>query len=476
MGATNSCPASIVDHELDRVFQLMGLATFLLVSIQELSLFSAVGFFLISISELLIDFVALHARVFSRDPRVTGSGAATSDVARFPGTFAVFVPAWRESNVIGQMLDAALESYANEDIHLFVGVYPNDPATRKIVRARVGPRISMVVVDRRGGTTKAHCLNNIYRAMVSQEAMGERRYSGVILHDAEDVINRREIDVFRRNAARYAMVQLPVYPLQHPESRWISGHYCDEFADAHSRAMIARQALGAALPSAGVGCMFRRDLIDAFAQRGCGMPFSEGSLTEDYEIGLRLRDLGFTSAFIVEADDSKTGVVCTRAYFPHKLFPAIRQKARWMAGIGLEGWVRLGWGNSWPEVWMRARDRSGLISTLLFLAAYLSLIAAILLWYLQRQSGATFSLPSGALSSLLHITLAMAIWRLLVRSLMTWRRYDPLESAYAVPRLIVGNLISICAACLAIHIHLAVQITGRVLWQKTEHIFPEFAS
>jgi adsorption protein B len=30
---------------------------------------------------------------------------------------------------------------------------------------------------------------------------------------------------------RFDLVQLPVLPLVNPQSRWVSGHYCDEFAE-----------------------------------------------------------------------------------------------------------------------------------------------------------------------------------------------------------------------------------------------------
>lgn len=79
--------------------------------------------------------------------------------------------------------------------------------------------------------------------------------------------------------------------------------------------MIARQFIGAALPSAGVGCMFRRDAIAALAARNGGEPFPEDSLTEDYELGLRLGELGFASAFIVEADSSAPGLSALKHIF-----------------------------------------------------------------------------------------------------------------------------------------------------------------
>lgn len=43
-------------------------------------------------------------------------------------------------------------------------------------------------------------------------------------------------------------VQLPVIPVRTNGSRWISGQYCYEFAEAHGKTMVVREAIGAALP------------------------------------------------------------------------------------------------------------------------------------------------------------------------------------------------------------------------------------
>lgn len=449
----------------------MGLAalfSFLEISFNELALFAGAGIFLGCLSELVLDFIALVAWRLERRSTSKSDGEELA----YPGPFAVFIPAWDEANVIGQMLDAALISYAGDDVHLFVGCYPNDPETVAVVRNRQGQKVSLVLVDRNGGTTKAHCLNNAYRALLNFELASGRQFAGIILHDVEDVISPGEVSVFRRRATQFAMIQLPVYPLPNSASIWIGGHYCDEFAEAHGRTMIARQAIGAALPSAGVGCMFRRDAIAALSEVHGGEPFSEDSLTEDYELGLRLRDLGFSSAFIVEADNSVPGIVCTQAYFPQQLASSVRQKARWMAGIGLEGWSRLGWGRGWAEIWMRARDRRGLVSAVTLLAAYLALLTAALLWLLQGYSGRLISVPHGYLAALLWINFAMAVWRLSIRAFWTWRYYGVREAAFSVPRVLISNIIGIFAAIKAVHLHLSSQRTGRVKWEKTKHAFP----
>jgi len=446
--------------------------SFLETSFRELALFAGVGIFLGSLSEILLDLVALWVRVSDSRLTARSQGTPVALEADEIGPFAVFIPAWKEADVIGQMLDAALLSYTGDDVHMFVGCYPNDPDTISVVRKREGEKITLVMVDRDGGTTKAHCLNNVYRALLTFEQASRRKFAGIILHDAEDVISADEVNVFRRRATAFAMIQLPVYPLRNPASLWISGHYCDEFAEAHGKTMIARQAIGAALPSAGVGCMFRRDVIEALATIHGGEPFSEDSLTEDYELGLRLRDLGFNSAFIVEPNASLPGFVCTQAYFPHQLASSVKQKARWMAGIGLEGWMRLGWGEGWPEVWMRARDRRGLVSAVILIAAYLALLIVLLLWLLQGLSGRPFSAPQGLLGVLLWVNLAMAIWRLAVRSFCTWSYYGRREAIFSVPRVFVSNFIGILAALAAVRLHLSAQRSGQVRWEKTTHVFP----
>src|SRR5581483_3932433 len=80
---------------------------------------------------------------------------------------AVFVPLWHEEGVIGQMLDHNLSviRYANYDV--FVGVYPNDPLTRRAVAdaALRNPRVHLAVCPHDGPTSKGDCLNSIYRGM-----------------------------------------------------------------------------------------------------------------------------------------------------------------------------------------------------------------------------------------------------------------------------------------------------------------------
>jgi DNA-binding CsgD family transcriptional regulator len=49
--------------------------------------------------------------------------------------FAIMVPAWHETGVIGQMADLAARTLDYENYHIFVGTYPNDPETQADVDA-----------------------------------------------------------------------------------------------------------------------------------------------------------------------------------------------------------------------------------------------------------------------------------------------------------------------------------------------------
>src|SRR5690606_31639390 len=108
----------------------------------------------------------------------------------------------------------------------------------------------------------------------------------------EDVVHAGELAIFDRLIERHWVVQLPVLPLPDRRSRFVSGHYCDEFAEVHAKQLVVREALGAGLPLAGVGCAVARGALDIIAGRRGGAPFDETSLTEDYELGLHVAALG----------------------------------------------------------------------------------------------------------------------------------------------------------------------------------------
>jgi adsorption protein B len=315
-----------------------------------------------------------------------------------------------------------------------------------------------------------YIIPHLYDALIAYESSLGVSARAIILHDSEDVVHPLELAVFDRLIDRAGVIQLPVLPLVDPDSHWISGHYCDEFAEAHTKDLIVREAVGAAIPLAGVGCAIARDPLARLAAAHEGRPFAGASMTEDYEMGLRVGALGVKTMFVrIPAHPGDRAVVSSQGHFPASLGAAVRQKARWLGGIALAGWDRLGWSGGWGERWMRLRDRRGPFAALLLIAGY----CAGLLWsqlWLAEALGAPMQARMGPrLLLLLQVNGALLAWRIVMRAAFTANAYGWRQGLLSVPRLVVSNLIAVLATLRALSIHMS---GGARRWDKTRHIFP----
>jgi adsorption protein B len=328
----------------------------------------------------------------------------------------------------------------------------------------------MVQVECDGPTTKADCLNHLYDALIAYETETARSTKAVVLHDSEDVVHRYELRIFDGLIDRAAAIQLPVLPLPDPHSRWISGHYCDEFAEAHMKELVVREAVGAAIPLAGVGCAIARKPLAKLAAMQDGKPFAGASMTEDYEVGLKLGALGHRTMFVrIPAQPGERGVVTSRGHFPATLGTAVRQKARWLGGIALSGWDRLGWSGGLGERWMRMRDRRGPLAALLLLSAYTAALLWSQLWLAEALGAPVQARMDPVLTTILTVNGWLLAWRVLMRAGFTTSAYGWREGLLSIPRLVVGNIIAMLAAARAVSLHLG---GGARRWDKTRHIFP----
>lgn len=443
------------------------------IATREIALFAAVSFALLGASDLAIDLIWIgraSRRAMDRRAAPLQCAATLAPPAR-PGPLAVFVPAWDEAAVIGAMLGHAHRAFGDADYRLYVGCYPNDPATIAAVRKAEGKRIRLVVGPVPGPTSKADCLNRIWEAMAEDELTEGFRFKAIVLHDAEDVVHSAELRLFDTLIERFDLVQLPVVPMIDPASRWIGGHYADEFAEAHGKDLVVREALGAAIPSAGVGCAISRDALDALA-RAQGAPFDPASLTEDYELGLRLGAIGGRGAFVRLPAAPGRAAVASRGYFPATLDAAVAQKARWITGIALSGWDRLGWSGGIAERWMRLRDRQSVLAAAVLYAAYLALASWLLLIAAAELGGRPVAPFPPLLTWLLTANAGLLLWRLAIRFGFVTRTYGWREGLRSIPRMPVANLIAMLAARRAVLRYLAVRRTGWAAWGKTAHAFP----
>jgi adsorption protein B len=370
------------------------------------------------------------------------------------------------------MLRHCRESWQNGSTRyqLYVGCYPNDiDGAAEIIDAIADdPNARMVLCDRPGPTTKADCLNRLWQALIKDELATGVKAKAIVLHDAEDYVHAQELTIFDRLIEKAEGVQLPVIPVMVPGSRWISGHYCDEFALAHGRNLVVREAIGAALPLAGVGCAIDRVTLGRIALLNQGRPFDVESVTEDYELGLHIGGQGGRT-MLVRMRDATGNLVGTRSCFPDSLATAVNQKGRWIMGIALAGWDRMGWEKRPAEIWMRLHDRKAIFSAIVLLAAYACLIITAILAGAIIMSGFKPARLPENLILLLWLNGFLMVWRLMVRAAFVWRSYGFRSAFMALPRSVVSNIIAIMAARRAATSYIRLCIGGKLRWDKTEH-------
>ena len=410
---------------------------------------------------------------------------------------AIMVPAWQEHGVIDKMAELAATTLDYENYHIFVGTYPNDPETQHDVEAVCArfPNVHKVVCARPGPTSKADCLNNVLNAIMQFEQRASFKFEGFILHDSEDMLSKMELRLFNFLVGRKDLIQLPVYPLKRSWSDFTGGHYLDEFAETHGKDIVVREALAGQVPSAGVGTCFSRRAVMALIEAGNGIAFDVQSLTEDYDIGFRLKAFGMKEIFVrfpvYELDKSharrvaaETGinlreasVISVREFFPDSLNYAVRQKSRWIIGIVYQGFKTHRWAKSGILNYFLWRDRKGVITNFTSFLAVLLAAQLLVVWGYQKIVPDSYQFLSifesdGWLGILLLATLYLMLNRVLQRMIFVTRYYGVAQGLLAVPRLVWGNLINFLANWRALKQTLLSKDIRRIAWDKTSHEFP----
>ena len=438
--------------------------------------FASAGILLMGIDDLLFDLLWFGGRA-----RADAQRDGTSDPS-LHGTFAIFVPAWDEVCVLGPTIERMIAAWGGQDYRIYVGCYPNDAATLFSVSPLIARdrRLRLVISGKEGPTTKGDNLNRLWAAVGEDERAEGIRFAAIVLHDAEDEVHPEELKLYRQHLRGRAMVQIPVVPAIGPGLQWVAAHYGDEFAEAHGKELALRSRLGLPLPSAGVGCAMTRSALALLAIERGGHPFRADSLTEDYEVGMLIGAYGLDATFV----DTRTHAgdrIASRGGFPETFEAAIRQKARWIAGIALAGWDHLGWPGSrlgrsdtaraggWLARWMLWRDRRAPLAAVVLLAAYVGGPLVALGWAGEALLGWRPIEVGPAMRAILGVNAALLLWRLAMRVHFTARWYGARQALLSVPRAFVSNVIAILAARRAIVLYLQMLRSGAVVWDKTDH-------
>jgi adsorption protein B len=395
---------------------------------------------------------------------------------------AIFVCLWREHGVIRDMIEHNIRSIRYSNYDFFIGVYPNDTQTVAAATevCRRYPNVHLSTTPHPGGTSKADNLNWIFQRMLLYEETHHVHFEMIVVHDAEDVIHPDDLRWLNYYAQWYDMVQIPVLALPTAFREFTHGVYCDEFAEFQFKDMPARELLGGFLPSSGVGTGFSRRALESVAAAHSNQIFDATSLTEDYEIGFRIHRLGYRQKFIrIVRRDGK--FVATREFFAQNFKKAVRQRSRWVTGIGLQSWEKHGLRDTLGQLYWFWRDRKGFFGNLLTPLSNVLFVYGAVTWVIAKTQHTRWGLGGelwvGWLSSMLGWTILLLLPQTLIRIYCTSRVYGWKFAAGVPLRVPWANIINCCAAGKAFWGYASARIGGVPLrWLKTEHAYPNRAA
>ncbi len=410
--------------------------------------------------------------------------------------FALMFPAWLEAEVIRRALLNTIGNIDYRNFHIFVGTYVNDHKTQREVEEVMWQHanVTQLIVPHPGPTCKADCLNWIVRGIRDYQEQHAIRFAGIILHDAEDIVDTLSLKLFNCLMPEWDLVQIPIISLCRPWWNLVGGHYMDEFAEAHCKEMHVRDWFAGIVPGAGVGTGYSMRALDAAAAGTGGDCFATDSLTEDYEFSFRVREHGLKQIFVrlpIERRVPRRSLlhrnarlvaqrdfITTREFFPHLFWASVRQKTRWVIGIALQGWKKFGWKGDWRVRYLWFRDRKALFTQQFMALGY---IVALGLISLQVSSALfpdryIFAPPfedNSPLWDLFYVNVALLVNRLAHRHIWTCRIYGWSQLPLIIPRYLVANLINYFAVTRATVRYLKHLRSGeRIGWDKTAHSFP----
>ena len=460
----------------------------------------AIVIFISSLDDLFIDLWYWGRRIsrhLSLQRRNYSPLTAEQLLERGEQPLAIMIPAWQEQDVIAAMVQNMVEVLNYQNYVVFVGTYVNDPATIEEVE-RMKKRYRQVIrveVPHPGPTSKADCLNFVVAEIFNYERETGTEFAGVVLHDSEDVLHPMELKFFNYLLPRKDMIQLPVASLEREWYELVAGTYMDEFAESHAKEMVVRESVSGMVPSAGVGTCFSRKALVNLIGATHNKPFNIASLTEDYDVGMRLAGLGMQSIFGVfpvtfrvrrTSWSSRTKPrellvempLCVREYFPDNFRLAYRQKSRWVLGIGLQSWEQIKFQGSLAAKYLLLHDRKGVITSFISILAYI-LVVQFIIFHVGLSTGwwdAYYPSMFGEHSfwrKVIYVNAFFLAIRAAHRVYFTTVLYGWEHGLMSLPRMVIGNFVNCMAVARAWRLFLSYLFRGKKLvWDKTMHEFP----
>ena len=435
---------------------------------------AAFGGVLFGLDDLWIDIYAFAMRLGPRELK-------DSDLTRMASlpqkSIGIIIANWQEDEVLEPMVAGNVGQLKYERYTFFLGVYPNDLKTKEAAQRleRLYPQVKCIVNSKEGPTTKGQMLNEIARGILRHERESGIKQDLFLMQDSEDVLHPLSLQLINEAAEKADFVQIPVFSFDVSLGKLVAATYIDEFSEIHTKDLLVREKMGAAIPSAGVGTALSRRLVLANMGEQGGNLLREDTLTEDYDLGLNAKLRGMKSRFVcafTRRYDGTPDFIATREYFPDRLRTAIRQKTRWTLGIAFQGTRNLGWRGEWVDRYFMFRDRRGPINAVLLVFGFITLIGFLISTLIAND------VPDFMESDLFAIPAALNLISMVVRLGQRVRavlKVNAQEHAWFVPvRWPVSNLVNTCAAFQAARSQTKSLITGVApKWDKTKHVIPK---
>ena len=249
--------------------------------------------------------------------------------------------------------------------------------------------------------------------------------------------------------------------------------------------VLVREMTSGFVPFAGVATGFSRRGFRIIQEEYGTKLFNEESLTEDYSLAKRMRDMGLRTAFvnvILKDDDSPFGTplaqrsnfIASWAYFPMDFARSVKQKTRWITGINFQEWELTGWGK---DFWMNEnlfKDRKGAIAYLFTLLGYI-VFGYFLLYVMGEWGWLPFQLyplvkERGIFLYFLWFATALMLLRSVQRVIIVTWVYGLIPGLLSLPRQFLANVINGLASYRAVITYINNRFRGiQTRWDKTEH-------
>ncbi len=435
-------------------------------------------FFLFGIDDFFID---ICAAIFSAKPEEIPMKDLEYLQSVPQKRIAVLVAAWKEEGVLKQMIRGNTSSILYKNYTFFLGAYPNDLGTLEEAKSICADfeNVHLVVNPLEGPTCKGQMLNVLIRGIFDWERKSGQKFDAFVIHDSEDLIHPHEFTILNKDLEKYDFVQTPVYSLPVSPFAWVAGTYIDEFAESHSRTVLVRNRMGAAIPSAGVGTAVSRKLVLRYLEKQSGNLLNTNSLTEDYELGLNTKKEKFFSKFSCYYFTylrRRKEYIATREYFPKGFWASIRQKSRWTLGIAFQGTENLGWKGDIVDLYFLFRDRKGPFCNLLSAIALLFFLSNLrALW---THTSELYLLEKEIIFGvqvwfLMKVNLVFMVNRVLQRGYCVYQIYGWRQAILSPVRWPIANLINFLATYQAVRQYIQSKVSGvQPKWIKTDHELP----